>query len=186
MTKIADSKQNTANGGYTLIELMVSIGLFAIVMVLVAGAYLMIVSVSQQGQAISTAVDGVSFALEDVTRTIRTGTAWSCSASQTSTDCRLGGTVFTVTDQAGTTQTYSMTGGVLYQQTNNGTAIPLTDPSFHISSLEFYVVGTKPYGSSRDVVPPHMTMVVSGTITVGKATFPLTVETGATMRGIDL
>jgi prepilin-type N-terminal cleavage/methylation domain-containing protein len=166
-------------GGYTLIELMVSIGLFAIIMTLVAGAYLMIIGISRQAEGISTAVDGVSYALEDMSRTIRTGTGYGCGLIA-GIDCPAGGSTFSLTDQSGAVQTFSLQNGVIYQDTT-----PLTDPSITVTALTFYVSGTKP-ASQGDYAPPYVTIVISGTIVAGKQTFPFTVETSAVMRGIDL
>ena len=57
--------------GYTLIELMVAVGLFAIVMMLASGAYLVMIGVSRQTQGIATGVDNLAFALETMTRITR-------------------------------------------------------------------------------------------------------------------
>ena len=59
--------------GYTLIELIVAVGLFALVMTLVSGAYLVMISVTQAGSRYGDWSDNLSFALETMTRTIRTG-----------------------------------------------------------------------------------------------------------------
>ena len=39
--------------GYTLIELMIAVGLFALIMMLAAGAYLMMIGISRQAQGIT-------------------------------------------------------------------------------------------------------------------------------------
>jgi prepilin-type N-terminal cleavage/methylation domain-containing protein len=159
--------------GYTLIELIVAIGLFALVMTLVSGAYLMMISVTRQAQGIATGIDNLSFALETMTRTVRTGTVYSCGGGNCS-----GGTTFSVKNSNGITVTYTLSGGAIVQ--NN---IVLTDPSVNVTSLTFYVSGTP----SGDVYQPHVTITVSGTVSAGSGkTEPFSIETGATMRGIDL
>ncbi|HVM58918.1 MAG TPA: prepilin-type N-terminal cleavage/methylation domain-containing protein, partial [Candidatus Paceibacterota bacterium] len=70
------SPRHASSGGYTLVELIVAMGLFAIIMTLSTGAYLIMISVNRHAQAISTGIDNLSFALEDMTRTIRTGTVY--------------------------------------------------------------------------------------------------------------
>lgn len=181
-------RKNPTQGGYTLIELMVSIGLFAIIMTLVAGAYFMMISISQQAAGISTAVDGISFALEDMSRLIRTGTAYGCPTA--GFDCS-GDSVFTFTDQTGQSEVFTRGtdpvthNGVIEQVTNSGTPIELTDPSVNIGSLMFYSVGVA-VGAADG--PPYVTMIISGTLPGGKtqAPTPFTIETSAAMRGIDL
>jgi prepilin-type N-terminal cleavage/methylation domain-containing protein len=164
--------------GYTLIELIVAVGLFALVMMLVSGAYLMMISVTRQAQGLATGIDNLSFTLETMTRTIRTGTNYSCNGGW---DCS-GGTTFSVKNSSGTTMTYTLSGGAI-TQTQNGVTVILTDPSVNVTSLKFYVSGT-PKGNSSE---PHATITVSGTVSSGPGkTETFWVETGATMRGIDL
>jgi prepilin-type N-terminal cleavage/methylation domain-containing protein len=168
------SPKTLSRGGYTLIELIVAIGLFALIMMLVSGAYLMMISVTKQAQGIATGIDNLSFALETMTRTIRTGTNYSCNGVG---DC-FGGSIFSVKNSSGTTMTYSLSGGAIVQ--NNAA---LTDPSVNITSLTFYVSGTK----TGDAYQPHVTITVSGTVSAGPGkTEPFSIETGATMRGIDI
>ncbi|KKW46894.1 MAG: hypothetical protein UY97_C0002G0005 [Parcubacteria group bacterium GW2011_GWB1_57_6] len=157
--------------GYTLIELVVAVGLFALIMTLASGAYLVMIGVNQQSQGIATGINNLSFALETMTRAIRTGTNYSCGGG----DCT-GGTNFSVLNASGATMTYLLSGGVI---TQNGVA--LTDSSVQISSLKFYASGT----AGSDSQQPRVTIVVSGTVP-GKAPQQFTVETGATMRGSDI
>jgi len=173
--------------GYTLIELMVAVGLFALIMTLVSGAYLLMISLTRQAQGMATGIDNLSFALETMTRTIRTGAYYNNSV-----DCLSGCTSFSVIDSNNNTVTYALNpnnsiiqtivsaSGVAFQ--NN---VPLTDPSVSVSTLIFYVSGTnKPPG---DYNQPHVTITISGTVSYGpNRTQPFTVETGATMRGIDI
>ncbi|HVB20055.1 MAG TPA: prepilin-type N-terminal cleavage/methylation domain-containing protein [Candidatus Paceibacterota bacterium] len=173
-------KPASANG-YTLIELIIAVGLFALVMTLASGAYLLVIGIERQTQGITTGIDNLSFALETMTRIIRTGTNYSCNDVG---DCTAGGSTFSVKDQNGVTQSFTLSGGVIMQNTN----IPLTDPSsVTISSLMFYVSGTGTYTATGDINQPHVTIIVSGTVSAGPGkSQAFSVETGATMRGTDL
>lgn len=165
------------NRGYTLVELIIAVGLFAFIMMLSSGAYLVMIGINRQVQGIATGIDNLAFALETMTRTIRTGTSYSCSGGG---DCDNGGSNFSVVDSSGDTVSYALSGGVI---TQNGVA--LTDPSVTVSSLMFYASGTgKP---TSDYLQPRVTTIVSGTVSSGPGkTEPFTVETGATMRGSDI
>jgi hypothetical protein len=146
-------------------------------MMLVSGAYLMMISVTRQAQGLSTGIDNLSFTLETMTRTIRTGTNYSCGGG----DCS-GGTIFSVTNSSGTIMTYKLSSGAITQ--NN---VILTDPSVNVTSLVFYVSGTHSLSSNGDTNQPHVTITASGTVSSGPGkTEPFWIETGATMRGIDL
>ena len=170
----------SASRGYTLVELIVAVGLFALIMTLAAGAYLVMISVSRQTQAISIGIDNLAFALETMTRTIRTGTGYSCSAAPgEAVDCTNGGSNFSVMSPGGAPTTYRLSGDALIQ---NGTA--LTDPSVTVTSLTFYAYGT---AKPPDTRQPMVVIVMSGTVSSGPGkTTPFTVETAATMRGTDI
>ncbi len=185
-------KKEHTHGGYTLIELIVAVGLFAIVMMLASGAYLVMININRQTQGIAVGIDNLSFALETMTRTIRTGTNYSCSTSIPHTDgspCLF--STFSVTDSMGHTVSYTMgstgSGGNITQTTSSGTVnstAPLTDSSTDIISLKFYAIGTQPYPDTQQA---RVTIVISGTVSSGPGTtIPFTVETGATMRGSDI
>ncbi len=165
------------NRGYTLIELIVAVGLFALIMTLVSGAYIVMIGITERQQSSATGIDNLAFALETMTRSIRTGTDYSCNSGR---DCS-GGTTFSVKNSSGTTMTYSLVNGTIMQND-----VPLTDPSVTISSLLFYVTGTIPV-SSGDYNQPHVTIIVAGTVPSGKgSTESFSVETAATMRVPDL
>lgn len=168
-----------AKRGYTLIELIVSVGLFAIIMMLASGAYLIMINVNRQTQAIATGINNLSFALESMTRSIRTGRSYSQL---------VGPNTFSFIDQSGCSITYGVSAGRIVQ-TESGTGCPslsntpLTAPSVNVTSLMFSYSDT-PRG---DDYQPYVTMVVSGTVSSGPGqTEPFTVETSATMRGTDL
>lgn len=173
--------KNSIKKGYTLIELMVAVGLFALIMLLASGAYLMMISLTRHSQGIATGINNLSFALETMTRNIRTGTAYDCGAA---TDCVASS--FSFKNASGVTVSYSLAGDGSIQETLGGSTRILTDPFVNISSLTFYTIGTKKL-SQGDLIQPHVTMVVSGTVTyaAGK-TESFTIQTGATMRGSDL
>lgn len=178
--------KNKRRRGYTLVELIVSVGLFALIMTLAAGAYLIVIGVNRQTEGISSGIDNLSFALETMTRTIRTGTNYGCPIA--GTDCS-GGNTFSVENSSGYTVSYSYVhNGAITQQIGSGAAVSLTDPSISITSLTFYTTGVEPYHANGDIKQARVTIVVSGTVLGESKTVPVafTVETGATMRGSDL
>ncbi len=176
----------TSYRGFTLIELIVALGIFAIVMTLAAGGYLVIIGANRQAQASATSIDSLSFALETMTRDIRTGTHYHCG-SPSGGDCSNGASSFYFTDSAGESVSYSLAGasGAQYiVKTVNGSSGALTDSaSINVKTLTFFVSGTTP----GDAYQPHATVVVTGSVSAGPGkTESFSVETGATMRGTDL
>lgn len=170
-------------GGYTLVELIVAVGLFSLIMLLASGAYLMMIALNRQTQSISTGINNLSFAFDTMTRSMRTGSEYSCGGLG---DCVSGGSSFSFKNEGGAVVTYSLSGSSI-QQTIGGVQSTLTDPSVTVTSLTFYAFGTRP-ASAGDRNQAHVTMVVSGTVPTGPGKPPqaFTVETGATMRGSDI
>ncbi len=80
--------QYRKNKGFTLVEMMVAIAVFSIVMVTAMGALLNVIDANNKARAIKTAINNISFALEGITKDMRMGTEYSCSAiSGTNLDC---------------------------------------------------------------------------------------------------
>ncbi|HVZ75812.1 MAG TPA: type II secretion system protein [Candidatus Paceibacterota bacterium] len=80
--------------GFTLIELMVSVAIFSVVMTLALGSLLSISTAERKAETIRTAVSNLSFALDSMTRSIRTGINYHCGISGTVTspqDCGYSG-----------------------------------------------------------------------------------------------
>lgn len=168
--------------GFTLIELVVAVGVFSIIMTLSSGAYLMMINVNRQAQALATGINNLSFALEAMTRDIRTGYQYDCGGLG---DCSAGASSFSFVDNTGVPVSYSLSGGTLYR-TRGGVATALTDPSVAITTLAFYAYGTAPL-SGGNTEQSRVTIVVAGTVPAGPGkTQAFNVETGATMRGSDL
>jgi len=174
-------KNHPQQSGYTLVELIVAVGLFAFVMTLSSGAYLMMIGLNRQAQGIATGIDDLSFALETMTRDIRTGSAYSCGGIG---DCD-GMSSFSFVNRHGVSVTYSLSDASLVKMSNSVNST-LTDPSVTISSLMFYAAGTRP-APLGDYQQSHVVIIVSGTVSTGAGKEePFTVETSATMRGTDI
>ncbi|HVW82495.1 MAG TPA: prepilin-type N-terminal cleavage/methylation domain-containing protein [Candidatus Paceibacterota bacterium] len=181
--------------GFTLIEMLVSLALFALVMLMVSSAYLIIIAANRQAQAVASATNNLAFALETMTREIRTGGGYNCGSS-TGGDCPSPKPSFYFTDAGdnyvsyGLVSTGSGTHGLAECVSQSDFCAPatlLTDSSVNITALQFSVQGTRTYSGSGDIIQPQVLMTLSGTVSAGaQKTVPFTVETGATMRGTDL
>ncbi|MCA9359669.1 prepilin-type N-terminal cleavage/methylation domain-containing protein [Candidatus Kaiserbacteria bacterium] len=64
--------------GFTLIEMIVSLGVFSVVITIAVGALLGLISANEQLQAEQSVMTNLSFALDSMTREIRTGTNYFC------------------------------------------------------------------------------------------------------------
>ena len=132
------SKQNTQRG-FTLIEMIVSLSLFISVMTVAASSMLSIIDANRKSQATNTAVDNLNFVIDNMSRTLRTGKAWTVVQNGTnSTRVSFAPQGKSPTDPANITS-YYLAGGQIMTQVGGGTAEALTDPSLIVDVLNFYL-----------------------------------------------
>jgi prepilin-type N-terminal cleavage/methylation domain-containing protein len=178
--------------GFTLLEMLVSLALFAIVMVIVAAAYLNLIGLDRQIRASNDAVNNLSFAIDDMARTIRTGTSYSCIPG----DANGNGTCsqFSVYDSNGCKNVYSLSSGQVMDTISNpnnaatcttaAQSNSITSSAMTVDTLTFHAVGI----GTGDGAEPFVTMIVHGSVYVDAAHPSITfdIETSANERGIEL
>ena len=169
--------------GFTLIEIVVSVGIFSMVMLVVTAAYLTLVTLDKEARTTNEVVANLAFAVDSVARNVRTGTAYSCAGAGNGTCSQL-----SFTDTLGQTVTYLLKNDGTIGQCTSGacsssTATSLTDPRITISSLTFYVRGV----GSGDSLQPQATISIRGTMPAQRGkTIDFSIQTGATQRYIEL
>ncbi len=151
-------------GGYMLVEIMVSLMIFTMVAVASATALLSIVDANSKAQALKAVMDNLSVAVENISRTVRIGTDIKClpvsaggslgTEAQDITTCREGtkGISFLPQDASDTTdrlQYYfketidaeGKTKGAIYRN-RNSQEVALTAPEVIINNVTFYVLAS--------------------------------------------
>lgn len=76
-------KGSPLKSGFTLIEIIVSLALFAVVAVVALGAVTKIISANEKAQTIQAALTNLNFALESMSREMRVGSVYNCSSGTT-------------------------------------------------------------------------------------------------------
>ncbi len=66
--------------GFTLIEMIVSLGVFSIVITIAVGALLVIISTNKQLQTEQSVMSNLAFAMDSMTREMRTGYSYVCAS----------------------------------------------------------------------------------------------------------
>jgi prepilin-type N-terminal cleavage/methylation domain-containing protein len=69
--------------GFTLLEMIVSLGIFSLVAVIAVGSLVRITGLNRRAQSLQSAMDNVSFALESMTRNMRYGSGFQCTQEST-------------------------------------------------------------------------------------------------------
>ncbi len=197
--------------GYTIIETMIAVSLFLVIVMSGMGAILNANLLHQKSRDMRSIIDSLSFAMEDMSRNIRTGYNYHCVLSSDSTtptlaelstpkSCANGyaivfessnGSVADLSDQ----WIYYIASGKLYKATHGPYTDPNTDPASGFVQLTpdeivfdsvnpFSVLGALPPGG--DSQQPLVTIRLSGTITYKNIVSPFSLQTSASQREIDI
>ncbi|MES2409306.1 MAG: type II secretion system protein [Patescibacteria group bacterium] len=149
--------------GFTLIEIMVAVSIFALVMVVAIGAVLSIVSANKKSQAVSSVLTNLNFALEAMVRDLRTGYNYSCDGGGDCTgfDGLGGGIISFISTQSNLPVEYTIQNDGIVKSVDGGNRVSLTSPDVKITSLKFYVVGTKKTVAG-DYIQPRIIITIAG------------------------
>lgn len=176
MQSAEKKKRMSGARGFTLVEMVVAVGLFAVVMLVSVAALLALVDANRKAQALESVINNLNIALDSMVRGARMGSTFHCgSGDLTETqDCAstsdpetnhhvfafepLGGDPGDPDDQW--VYSYDPVTKRIYRAIGvGGTPLPVTAPEITIESLQFYVIGS----TRGDVVQPKVVIVVNGT-----------------------
>lgn len=191
--------------GFTLIEMIVAVALFAVVMLVCVSALLALIDANRKAQALQSVMNNLNIAIDGMVRSLRKGSEYHCGLANyspsalTTQDCAGGDTflAFEPYYDSGPPppptlywyQVDTVNGqpiGRLYKSedgTESG-GLPITAPEVSIDSVTFYVIGS----SNADNLQPKALIVVKGTAGAGKSSTKTTfhVQATAVQRVLDL
>lgn len=199
--------------GFTLIELLVSTAVFTIVMVIALGALLSLSEANRKADILNSSVNNLSFALDSMSRSLRTGTNYHCTSGGVDLDdpldCGAGGPsgttpgtyiAFLSADKEKIAYCYDATAKVVKRQVipagsssslstscSSSSFLPLTMPEVTVTNLSFYVTGAETKNSTGNTVQPKVTILLNAYVSVKatqKSLFNL--QTTVTQRIYDL
>jgi len=164
-----NTKRNVTNGGFTLVEMIVAVGLFVAVFIAISSSFISIVGAYKKVSAERINVDNLSTAIESMVRGIKTGTTYHCGSGGTITDpqdCSIGGDTYISFKATNPDRQiiYSFFGDKLQRSENGGSFYPVTEntASIKITYIRFYVFGTASL-SSGDTDQPRVIIIIKGT-----------------------
>lgn len=167
-----NKKKNTA--GFTLVELMVSIAVFSIVMLISTGILLIMIDVNAKGQALYTSYSNVAFALDNITRELRTGRNYACTsaqgdgdalfASESTSDCVNGSMVVFDKGWSNERLGYRLSNGRIEQRLGASSWLPITGDEVDVSSFSLTVLNT----GAGDSAQPTLDVSITGNLYNGR------------------
>ncbi|MBF05200.1 hypothetical protein CL644_00605 [bacterium] len=206
-------KKRSLQTGFTLVEMMVAMSLFAVVMTISTSALLSMVDANRKAQSLQSVMNNLNVTLDGMVRGIRMGGTYHCgdivetnkTVLSTRTDCVAGGNLLSfeafgnssadVTDQ----WVYWFEDGRLYKSVDaRNTALPLTAPEIQIDSFKVFVTGAQgTLNRDGDIVQPKVVISIQGTAgaegntsgvigTSGKIRTTFNIQAVASQRILDL
>lgn len=192
-----DRKQKTAriSRGFTLVEMIVSVGLFAVVMLVSIGALLALSGANRKAQALQSVMNNLNVAIDGMVRAIRMGSEYHCGIGDFTVpqSCQNGDTVFAFEAFGGDTSNPSdqwiysydpATHRIYKSQDGGANTFAITAPEVSIDSMKFYVVGT----TRGDTTQPKVVLTVEGTAGAAnvKTRTTFNIQATAVQRVLDL
>ena len=177
------------NKGFTLVEMIIAIGIFAVIATFAIGAILSIFDANRRAQSSKTVVDNLNFAIENMTRTVRFGGNYYCGISYDNTEpiatsnCSGGDTALSVTFE-GARVVYRLNSTTI-EKTSNGSSNyqAITAPEVVVEHLRFYVLGA----GDSDLEQPYAVAVIKGYVgNKPTAQSSFSIQTTMSQRALDI
>lgn len=185
-TQRKSRKSHAVSRGFTLIEMMVALSLFAIVMTISIGTLLIMVDINAKAQAVYSASTNLSYALDTISREIRMGSEYYCSnyssiptgtgIPPTTTNippirnCDPGNAIAFTPNNSATREEYATStcdGNPLHQcikqRKGNGGWADVTSDEVNITKFEIITENTG-YSGSNDFSQPVVTLRIGGEV----------------------
>lgn len=190
-TKSASSKLTT---GFTIIETMIALSVFLIVIVIGVGALINAYLINKKSQDMRSIMDGLSFSMDDMSKSIRTGYDYHCLDGQGGSDISIAysclggyGIAFKHIDPNNNNVyqwVYSIQSGKLYRSTDGGnSAVQMTPNEIVLdgSTYNFSVIGAE----NTDTEQPLVIIRLVGKITSSRVETPFSLQTAVSQRLVD-
>lgn len=177
--------------GFTLIEIMTAVSVFAVVMTISMGSIISVISANRKSESLKTVMDNLNLAVESMSREMRFGMNYHCGLSGDLTDpqnCSDGGHSMAFLANDGVTEiVYRQTDTTIEKSTDGGlTYLPVTAPEISIQDLAFYVLGTLPSTSEGTPLQPKVLIKIKGSAGTGEGEkTDFTVQTLVSQRQLD-
>lgn len=197
--------------GFTLVEIIVAVALFALVMLVSVGALLSLTAANRKAQALQSVMNNLNIALDGMVRSIRMGTEYHCGsgAFTLTQNCSngdppennpggsatfafepFGGNPSDSADQW--IYSYDPATKRVYKSEDGGThTFPVTAPEITVDSMRFYVVGSArgcDTASPCNPVQPKVVITMEGTASAAsvKTRTSFNLQATAVQRVLDL
>lgn len=191
-------QKNRNQNGFTLVELMIATSLFTIIMLMGIGSLIVSSDSARASQKLRIAVDNVNFAMESMTRELRTGSYFYCGGNMTPNsylDCTNSTPAEIITfNPQFVPGAPSRVGYYMEKRENSETytlrrceelfpsgCSDIVSPNVDVRSLKFIVKGSDP----ADKIQPSVQIFMSGVVKVKNVEVPFSLQSMASQRSAE-
>lgn len=164
------------HNGFTLMEVMVSVSIFAIIITIGIGSLLTINSTLQKTRAERQAIDGLSFLMDTMTRQIRTGVDWSDDRNSFSFKPQVGEEGVGPGSGDRITYYFEPSEGKIFYQEGDDSPRDITPAGVTIDTFQFLI--------QDDALQPYVSIEISAGVTSGRQESKINLQTGVSQRAI--
>ena len=175
--------------GFTMIEMIVSLGVFSIALLISVSTILSVSAAQKKAVALQNAEDNFRFAFEAMAKEIRTGTQFFCADaapgfSYAPEDCPQGERLLFFQNARGERINYELSDTRIKKTTNDVSSTFLTSPLVEVQDMRFYLAGAR--GLAEDKRQPRVTILLRGSAGAGEAErVTLRLQTTVSQRRLD-
>lgn len=192
--------------GFTLVEMLVSLALFTTIATMAVGTLLILINGNSRVVGEQVTLTSLSFALDSMTREIRTGSEYYCGSiaqvtgvgvygSPTAVQSCTGGNVALSFREAGESITgggsdsriaYYFENNRLWRKVGSSAAQEIVTNDVLITEGRFVVTGATPLGTGNEIVQPSVTILIEAQASSSDTTKNFTLQSTVTQRALDL
>ena len=170
--------------GFTLIEIMTALAIFAIVMTISMGAILGIFDANRRSRALKDDMNNLNLAVEEMTKEMRYGKNYHCGTSGTETlpqNCFFGDAFLSFLSSDNVQVAYRFNGTALERRENGGAFIPVTAPEVLLDNYSFFVSGV----DTGDGYQPKIFLYIKGHSGPSRSRTDFFLQTLISQRSLD-
>ncbi len=174
---------NLKNRGFTLIEILVSLGVFLIIVTISLGAILGVYDANRKARSESALMGNLNLAIETMTREMRYGKNYQCG--QSPPNCAGGASYISFISNLNETLSYRQNGPIIEKSVNGGAYSPMTSPEVIVESLNFFVFGATLEASPNEQQPRVQIKIKASSGTKNSTKDVFTIQTLVSQRQLD-
>jgi prepilin-type N-terminal cleavage/methylation domain-containing protein len=172
----------TKQKGFTLVEVLVATMIFTLVMTIAISSLVAISGANKKTQAMRAVTDGLNFALENMTRSLRLGKDYTCVSGSGSSCSAISFTAFDGDDKGEIVQYGIDISTRQLIRTNSAGRILMLPPEVNVKDVRFDISNTFPDGTSAQ---PRVRVFLEGSIQVKGEITDFAIQTLVAQRQID-